>query len=89
MLASYSDQLDSILGLKGSPFDARCRQAAGRTTQTLAADRDAFSVRFEKWLPLPRRDIGRFLQKSLNEDPDVVVLYHANAVELVCGVVTS
>jgi choline dehydrogenase-like flavoprotein len=85
MLASYYDQLDTILGLKGSRFDARCHKVVRRTTQMLAADCGAFSVRFEKWLPLPRRDIGRFLQKSLNEDPDVVVLYHANAVELVCG----
>ena len=85
ILASYYDQLEAMLGLKGSPFDARCDQVARRTTQMLAADCDAFSVRFEKWLPLPRRDIGRFLHQSLNDDLDVVVLYHANAVELVCG----
>jgi len=84
-LASYYDQLDTILGLKGSLFDARCRQVAGRPSRTLAAHCDGFSVRFEKWLPWPRRDIGRFLHQSLNEDPDVVVLYHANVVELVCG----
>jgi choline dehydrogenase-like flavoprotein len=85
MLAPHFDRLDTMLGLKGSPFDASCYQVAGRTTPTLAVDDDTLSVRFSKTLPWRKRDIGRFLGPSLNKDPDTVVLYHANAVELVCG----
>ena len=84
-LAPYYDRLDSMLGLKGSPFDASCYRVAGRAMPKLAADCDTLSVRFSKMLPSSRRDIGRFLSESLNKDPDVVVLYHANAVELLCG----
>jgi choline dehydrogenase-like flavoprotein len=85
MLAPYFDRLDTMLGLKGSPFDASCYQVAGQTTQPIATDYDTLSVRFSKMLPSRKRDIGRFLRQSLNKDSDVVVLYHANAVELVCG----
>jgi len=85
VLAPYFDRLDTMLGLKGSPFDASCYQVAGRTTPTLAADDDTLYVRVSKMLPWRKRDIGRFLGPSLNKDPDVVVLYHANAVELVRG----
>lgn len=85
ILAGYFDQLDAMLGLKGSPFDASCYRAAGRPTPTLMADYDALSVRFSKTLPWRKRDIGRFLAPSLNKNPNVVVLYHANAVELLSG----
>jgi len=84
-LAPYFDRLDTMLGLKGSRFDESCYQVAGRATPTLAADDDTLSVRVSKMLPWHKRDIGRFLGPSLNKDPDVVVLYHANAVELVRG----
>jgi len=84
-LGPYYDQLDTLLGLNGASFDARCHRVVGRTRHTLGANCVGLSVRFEKWLPWPRRDIGRFLHRSLDEDPDVVVLYHANAVELICG----
>jgi len=85
MLAPYFNRLETMLGLEGTPFDASCYRVAGRTTPTLAADFDTLSVRFSKTLPWRKRDIGRFLGPSLNKDPDVVVLYHANAVELVRG----
>jgi choline dehydrogenase-like flavoprotein len=84
-LAPYFSRLDTMLGLNGSPFDATCYQFAGRTTPALASDYDTLSVRFSKTLPWRKRDIGRFLGPSLKKDPDVVVFYHANAVELVCG----
>jgi len=40
-------------------------------------------IRVAKILPAHRRDLGRIFRKSLIRDPNVVVLYHANVVEVV------
>jgi len=81
-LTPYFDRLDTMLGLKKTTFDAGCYKASGRKMPIFGSD--VLSVRFSKWLPWHKRNIGRFLKPGLEKDPDITVLYHANAVEMLC-----
>jgi choline dehydrogenase-like flavoprotein len=82
-LKPYFNRLDAMLGLKQTSFEADGFRAAGRKTPVIESD--ILSVRFSKWLPWRKRNIGRFFRPELEKNPEVTVLYHANAVELLCG----
>jgi choline dehydrogenase-like flavoprotein len=70
-----------MLGLGDTPFDASCYKILKR--QPLDFDDDVFSVRFCKGLPWNKRNIGRYLKKTLEKSRNITVLLHANAVEIV------
>jgi choline dehydrogenase-like flavoprotein len=80
-LAPHTAKIEKMLGLGSAPFDASCYALAGR--RPLDIDPAVFSVRFAKWLPWRNRNIGRTLEPALRQDKAVVVLLHANAVEIV------
>jgi choline dehydrogenase-like flavoprotein len=82
-LTPYLDRLDVMLDLKQTNFDVSSSKNFGRETPVSASD--ILSVRFSKWLPWRKRNIGRFLRPELEKDSNITVLYHANAVELLCG----
>jgi FAD binding domain len=79
-LAPYITRVQELLGLGSAPFDASCYALAGR--RPLDFDTEVFSVRFAKWLPWRKRNIGRTLAPALQRDEAVVVLLHANATEI-------
>lgn len=80
VLAPYTAKVQALLGLGSAPFDASCYALADR--RPLGFDAAVFAVRFAKWLPWRKRNIGRALEPALRRDEAVVVLLHANAVEI-------
>lgn len=92
VLAPYTAKVQAMLGLGSAPFDASCYVLANR--RPLDFDAEVFSVRFAKWLPWGKRNIGRALAPALQRDAALVVLLHANAMEImlserdysVCGI---
>ena len=80
-LEPYFEKIGEMLGLGDTPFDARCYKILKR--QPLDLDDDVFSVRFSKGLPWKKRNIGKYLKKTLEKSRNITVLLHANAVEIV------
>jgi choline dehydrogenase-like flavoprotein len=81
MLAPYFAEAQAMLGVQDAPFDASCYDLRNRRRPHF--DQDLLSVRFSKWSPWRKRNVGRLMKSALEKDPDAVVLIHANAVEIV------
>jgi choline dehydrogenase-like flavoprotein len=69
-----------MVEIRDAIFDASCYQARNR--RALGFDSDVLTTRLSKWIPWRRRNIGRFLKPALTRDPNILVLLHANAVEI-------
>ncbi|MDE1154376.1 MAG: GMC family oxidoreductase [Acidobacteriaceae bacterium] len=78
-LAPYYAELQQILGVDALPFEDSLLPALGKAPLQRHTD---FTVRFSKWIPFPRRNLGKTLGERLSAHPKITIYTHANVVAL-------
>jgi choline dehydrogenase-like flavoprotein len=79
-LASYLSHIETLMGVNQLPYDDRLRPHLGRSCPSLTCRE--LQLRFSKWAPFGRRNLGRSLGRRLAEHPRVRVVLHANVTRL-------
>jgi choline dehydrogenase-like flavoprotein len=78
-VAPYYDEIHNVLGVDSLPYGAGVLAALGRGQTPESAD---ILIRFSKWIPFRRRNLGRTIGPEVLAHPKVTVFTHANVASL-------
>jgi choline dehydrogenase-like flavoprotein len=79
-LAPYLLQIEKLMGVNHRPYDDRF--CAGLKPPVPNLETNGLQLRFSKWAPFSRRNLGRTLGSIVAEHPRVRLMVHANVTRI-------
>lgn len=79
-LSPYLRRIETLMGVNQLPYDETLGQHLGRSRPRLSCP--GLQLRFSKWAPFGRRNLGRSLGSRLAAHPRVRLVLHANVTRL-------
>lgn len=80
VVAPYLSRIETLMGVNQLPYDESLGRHLGPSFPRLTCP--GLHVRFSKWAPFNRRNLGRSLGRRLAAHPRVRVMLHANVTRL-------